>query len=55
MLAQYGTVTSALTPLPVSVIISLLFRPQRYDWADVRLPFLFSIPNPILIADISHS
>ena len=32
----YGTVASAFSPLPYSVIITFLFKPQDYDWADFR-------------------
>jgi len=31
----YGTVASAFSPIPYSVIISL-FKPQNFDWADFR-------------------
>ncbi|OCK80019.1 urea active transporter [Lepidopterella palustris CBS 459.81] len=31
----YGTVASALSPLPYSIIITL-FKPENFDWADFR-------------------
>lgn len=32
---MFGTVASCFSPIPYSIIITLL-RPQRYDWADFR-------------------
>ncbi|RFU34086.1 hypothetical protein B7463_g2261, partial [Scytalidium lignicola] len=32
----YGTVASAFSPIPYSIIITLLTKPQNYDWADFR-------------------
>ena len=32
---MYGTVASAFSPVPYSVIITL-FKPENYDWADFR-------------------
>lgn len=51
----YGTVASAFSPLPYSIIISL-FKPQDFDWADFRKEKLaFDTPiddvasvNPVL-------
>jgi len=31
----YGTVASALSPIPYTIIITL-FKPENYDWADFR-------------------
>ena len=42
----YGTVASAFSPIPYSIIISL-FKPQNFDWADFREEKLaFDIPTP---------
>ncbi|KAL1962184.1 hypothetical protein VTN77DRAFT_530 [Rasamsonia byssochlamydoides] len=32
----YGTVASAFSPIPYSIIITLLTKPQNYDWADFK-------------------
>jgi hypothetical protein len=32
---MYGTVASCFSPIPYSILITLL-RPQNYDWADFR-------------------
>lgn len=32
----YGNVASCFSPIPYSVIITLLTKPQNYDWADFR-------------------
>ncbi|KAL8287607.1 hypothetical protein RQP46_003465 [Phenoliferia psychrophenolica] len=34
---SYGTVTSAFLPLPISVLLSLLVNPYKYDWADLNV------------------
>ncbi|KAL1988314.1 hypothetical protein VTN96DRAFT_9997 [Rasamsonia emersonii] len=32
----YGTVASAFSPIPYSIIITFLTKPQKYDWADFK-------------------
>ena len=41
----YGTVASAFSPLPYSLLITV-FKPQTYDWADFKKDKLAFSPSP---------
>lgn len=53
---MYGTVASCFSPIPYSIIITLL-RPQRYDWADFRKEKLAveKLDSDLSIAHITES
>jgi hypothetical protein len=45
----WGTVASALSPIPYTVVITLI-KPENFDWADFRKEHLaFEVDNPPII------
>lgn len=53
---MYGTVASCFSPIPYSIIITLL-GPQRYDWADFRKEKLAveKLDSDLTIAHVTES